>query len=345
MFRYLGTLTLFPLRHFLGVICVGLAFMPFGALADEDGGIVYMDVPSASLGHDVKTAIYRPNAKPPAGGWPVLYLLHGLGGDATSWQRLGNIEATLDRMIAAGDIAPLLVVMPDADNSWYVNAGGIGSGGAYETALMRDFPDWIEAHYPTRVDRGGRAVAGLSMGGYGALRFAMKAPERYVVVAALSPAIWQNVPDADLDSPPETLQLMSDTAFFQRTDRATVTDGVDMPPPGKHFAGAFGEPFNARFFNAQNVFTLLADRIDNNGGLPVIYVTVGDDDSHKLWRGAIELYETLQADQRDSELRITDGDHDWALWKVSIIDALIFINTQFTPTADDTPPSVMPSKG
>ena len=77
-------------------------------------------IPSAALGKPMKAEIYRPDGAAPAAGWPVLYLLHGLHGCDRDWTALGGVQATLDRMIAAGKVRPMLVVMPDAGDSWYV---------------------------------------------------------------------------------------------------------------------------------------------------------------------------------------------------------------------------------
>ena len=60
-----------------------------------------------------------------------------------------------------------------------------------------------------------------------------------------------------------------------------------------------------------------------------MYLTVGDHDSHNLWRGSIALYQTLQADKQKVEFRVTDGDHTWALWKKSIEDTLLFVDQRF----------------
>ena len=303
--------------------------------SDGAGDISFYDVPSPALGHSIRAGVYTPSQPAPDGGWPVLYLLHGLGGNENSWARLGSIDATLDRMIASGEIAPLMVVMPDAGNSWYINSTKVGGLGDYETALTQDLQAWVETGFPVRSERGGRAVAGLSMGGYGALRFALLKPERFVAVAALSPAIWQNVSKDALDLPADQLTQLAKTDFFEQADPATILVERVVPPPGGHFARAFGTPFNARFFNTQNVFTLLADRISRGDALPTTYVTVGDDDSHELWRGAIAYFEMMKANNRPIELRITNGDHRWSLWRTSIVDALVFIDSQFLP-----PPSV-----
>ncbi|MES5097729.1 alpha/beta hydrolase family protein [Agrobacterium sp. BA1120] len=293
---------------------------------------------SNALNADLAVNIYRPDGDPPENGWPVLYLLHGHDGDQNSWRDLGNIEKTLDAMIAAGTICPLVVVMPGVKNSWYVDSSAVGGPGDYETALTVDLRRQVENTMPVRKDRAGRAIIGLSMGGFGALHLAYSHEDLYAALASLSGAIWQNVPAPDLDKTPAELKLIQDSAFFHRLDRTTVTSGIVLPSTGDHFSGAFGTPFDARLFNEKNVFTTVAQHVAEAQDLPATYLTVGDDDGFSLWRGAVALHETLQADNRKSELRITDGDHVWDVWKVSIIDALKFVDGELAHSSDNNMP-------
>ena len=294
------------------------------------GAISSQSFESTALGRAMNVDVYTPDGEVPDGGWQTLYLLHGLGGNETDWALLGDIGKTLDRLIEMKVITPLIVVMPGADNSWYVDSANVGGPGDFETAVVNDLSGFVEASYPVRRDAAGRAIAGLSMGGFGALRLALAFPERFCAAAALSPAMWQNVPADEIDDPPEQMTVIADSEYFHRQDEGTFTTGVDVPPPGPHFNGAFGTPFDPLRFNRQNVFSLLAERVEANTKLPAIFVTVGDDDSHKLWRGAIAFYETMQADQRSVEFRVTDGDHTWALWRRSVVDAFQFIDTAFS---------------
>jgi S-formylglutathione hydrolase FrmB len=284
-----------------------------------------VQIPSAALGRSIDVSIYRPDGAPPAGGWPVLYLLHGLNGGYRDWANLGGVQQTLDRLIAARRIKPVLVVMPDCANSWYVDSAGVGGPGNYETAMLDDLPQAIERDFPASRERGARAIAGLSMGGFGALRLALKRPDRYIAVASLSGAIWQNLPIEDTAG----AKPRSRADYFQRVDAATIVSGIDLPPEGSHFGRAFGMPFDAKRFNAENVFTLLAQRLGPDVDLPAIYLTVGDHDSHSLWRGSIALYETLMADGVNVDFRVTGGDHVWSLWRKSIEDALLFVDSKF----------------
>lgn len=275
--------------------------------------------------------VYRPDGAPPADGWPVVYLLHGLGGNQGDWLVAGNLQPTLDGLIADGKVAPMLVVMPAAGNNWYVNTRAAGGADDIETAITEDLRQRIEADFPVRKDKAGRLIAGLSMGGAGALRLGIGHPDLYAAIAALSPAIWENVPAEDLDKPPEDIDVIIDSTYFHWADQDTLTTGVDLPPAGPHFSGAFGTPFDPRRFNAENVFTLLANKVRSQQTLPAIYLMVGDHDSHKLWRGSIALYETLMADSAPVAFRVYDGDHSWDLWRDKIGEALIFISGHIGP--------------
>ncbi|MGI2033336.1 alpha/beta hydrolase [Rhizobium panacihumi] len=295
-------------------------------LSAQAGTISDASFHSNALNDKLAVNVYMPDGQAPQGGWPVLYLLHGHDGDQNSWRDLGDIKATLDRLIAEKTIRPLVVVMPGVSNSWYVNSAAVGGPGDYEIAITADLRHRIENTMTVRKDREGRSIAGLSMGGFGALHLAYSHEDLYGAVASLSGAIWQNVPASDLDKTPADLRLIQDSAFFHQVDRTTLTSGIVLPSTGDHFSGAFGTPFDARLFNEKNIFTLVAQNIAEQADLPATFVTCGDDDGFFLWRGAVALHETLQAGGRKSELRITDGDHVWSLWKLTIVDALRFID-------------------
>ena len=282
-------------------------------------------IPSAALGRPLAVAIYRPDGPPPPSGWPVLYLLHGVNGDYRDWSTLGGVQGTLDRLIAAHRIRPMVVVMPEGGNSWYVDSAAVGGPGNFETAILDDVPRAIEEDMPVRREREGRAIAGLSMGGYGALRLAFRRPDHYCAVASLSGAIWQNMPLNGSDD----ASIHAAGNYFRRVDPATIVSGIDRPPGAGHFGGVFGKPFDVERFNAANVFTLLAQQLHAGARLPAIYLTVGDHDSHNLWRGSIALYETLMADDVNVDFRVTGGDHAWSLWRKSIEDALVFVDSKF----------------
>ena len=91
-----------------------------------------------------------------------LYLLHGYSGSYMTWQR----DVTDLRPLA--DAYGMIIACPDGENSWYWDSP-LDPASQFETFVSQEFPDWIDAHYPTIPSREGRAVTGLSMGGHGAL--------------------------------------------------------------------------------------------------------------------------------------------------------------------------------
>jgi S-formylglutathione hydrolase FrmB len=103
------------------------------------------------------------------GPFPVLYLLHGLSDDHTIWARRTNIDRYVENL-------PLIVVMPDGGRSFYCDAR---EGAAYETAIARDLVAFIDQSFPTVRSREGRGLNGNSMGGYGAVRLAVRNPDLF----------------------------------------------------------------------------------------------------------------------------------------------------------------------
>lgn len=103
------------------------------------------------------------------GPFPVLYLLHGLSDDYSSWQRRTSIERYVQAL-------PLIVVMPDGGRGWYSDAP---EGFAYERAIINDAIGFIDRAFHTIPEKSGRAISGLSMGGYGAIKLALKFPDLF----------------------------------------------------------------------------------------------------------------------------------------------------------------------
>jgi putative tributyrin esterase len=114
------------------------------------------------------------------GPFPVLYLLHGLSDDYTSWHRRTSIEWYVRTL-------PLIVVMPDGHRGFYVNDPRPG-GCAYEDHIVKDVVGLVDRTFPTIPRRGARATGGLSMGGYGAMMLAMRHPEMFSVACSHSGA-------------------------------------------------------------------------------------------------------------------------------------------------------------
>ena len=112
--------------------------------------------------------------------YPVLYLLHGLMGHYPDWVSRSNVADYAARY-------RLIVVMPEGNDSWYTNSVTVATD-KYETYILDELIPDVQQRYRTIAARYGRAIAGLSMGGYGAIKFGLKSPQTFVFAASMSGA-------------------------------------------------------------------------------------------------------------------------------------------------------------
>lgn len=134
------------------------------------------------LGRDVHYSVVVPQG---AEGerFPVLYLLHGIGGDCSSWLEYTDVASMMQR----GEVAPMVVVMPDGYLSYYSDAAD-GSM-PYERMFLEELMPEIERNYPVRSGREDRLIGGFSMGGFGALTLGLRNRNRFGSIIALSPSM------------------------------------------------------------------------------------------------------------------------------------------------------------
>ena len=143
-------------------------------------------VASAALNRTMKYRVLLPEGYDSSGvQYRALYLLHGLTGDYLDWSTRTELSG-----IARG--LPIVIVMPDGENSWYVNAAE--KGPRFEDYIADDLVRDVERKYRVIRSRYGRAIAGLSMGGYGALRIALKRPDVFVAAGGFSSALGVTEP-------------------------------------------------------------------------------------------------------------------------------------------------------
>jgi enterochelin esterase family protein len=276
------------------------------SLAPALGGEILFDqrAPSAALGRDIAYTLYQPSAAPePGRRWPVLYLFHGLNGTERDWAEAGRAKETLDRLIEARRIEPLLVVMPMAGNGWYVDNPDPGGAGRLAEAFTADLVNHVDRSHPTAACRAGRALGGLSMGGYGALLYAMDHPGRFAAAFSLSGSVFQPMPDE-----PEA-----------RAARRTSM-----------FNNAFGTPFDWRRFNRWSLLPRVpAYAADRNR--PPLYLAIGEDDFPGLKRGNVLFRRALAEAGVEVPLRVDPGGHVWELWAAQLEPALIWLGGHLRP--------------
>jgi S-formylglutathione hydrolase FrmB len=135
---------------------------------------------SSSLAKHMPYRVFLPTNLPPTEKLSVVYLLHGGGSSYRSWSN----DSDVSRYALKG----LILVMPEGDESYFMNEVE-SPGDKYEDYITKDLIADVEGRFPTRKDRGDRAIVGISMGGFAAVKYAFSHPELYAFVAALSPSI------------------------------------------------------------------------------------------------------------------------------------------------------------
>ncbi|ARJ06431.1 hypothetical protein GCM10010988_16770 [Cnuibacter physcomitrellae] len=266
------------------------------------GQLVPGEVESAAIGGPIDYTVYLPPGYDGSGQtrYPSAYLLHGRGDTQAAWQQMAPV---LDQMIADGTVPPMIVVMPDAPWSnrggYYVDSQYTGSdpsttpGAAVETAFTTDLVQHVDATLPTIDDRAARVVGGYSMGGAGALRYALVHQDLFGQALVLSPAVY--VPSTPVDS---------STREF----------------------GAYGvgdELYDEARYQELNYPAALAAF---DPALPVhLFIAVGDDEYvnpdpadaiHDLDYEAATLYNRAKrVPGITAEMRTYDGGHDWGVWE------------------------------
>ncbi|MHC5019641.1 MAG: alpha/beta hydrolase, partial [Planctomycetota bacterium] len=169
----------------LGLLAAAAAGCGFADVAGDArrGSVTRVEIASAALDDTIPIHVYLP---PGAGRngerLPVIYLLHGYGGNEHIWFSSGRAHETADRLMAGGDIPRAILVTTWGGRYFYVNS----PVGRWSDFVSDELPRWVEARYPARTDRGGRLLVGNSMGGWGALYNGLTRPERFAAIAALS---------------------------------------------------------------------------------------------------------------------------------------------------------------
>lgn len=182
-----------------------------------------------TLGFDRKISIYTPPGyESSTAEYPVLYLLHGAGGDEEAWLSLGRTAQIMDNLIAQGKAEPMIVVMPNG-NVGQDAAPGAGSDGYYTPQFMtpetmngkyeaqfKDIISFVESNYRVKADKAHRAIAGLSMGGYHSLHISRYYPNTFDYVGLFSAAIMAREDKSGVgvyDNFEETLKTQKDNGY------------------------------------------------------------------------------------------------------------------------------------
>jgi len=225
----------------------------------------------------------------------VLYHLHGLGDNEQSLVNWGGWDL-VERLREQGRIGEFLIITPDGARSFYVNSRDGRT--RYEDFFIQEFLPAIEQRYRARPGRRWRGITGISMGGFGAIRFAFKYPYLFGSVSAHS------------------------AALVEKPARSLAND-----PAMGLFGSVFGRPLDPVFWERNSPFTL-ARQGSVLAGLK-IYFDCGQEDDYGFEAGAQALHELLRARRIPHEFHLYPGRHDWIYFAEHLPASLEFHGQSF----------------
>jgi len=278
-----------PIRTLRRFVFLVIATLAFTAVAFAQTGSVetvqfHSHLVNATLPYNVVLPPDYPRSNTTR--YPVLYLLHGWGGHYSDWITRTNTADYAARY-------RMIVVMPEGNNSWYTDSAGVATD-KYETYILQELIPDVQKRYRTIESRYGRGIAGLSMGGFGALKFGLKSPGIFVFAGSISAALASSWTDDALKKWPQTLQDSTVTVFG---------------PPGSPTR------------KANDIFELLrgqsAARVT---ALPYFYVDCGTEDL--TLPDNLQLVELFREKKIPHEYRELPGDHSWQYWDQEVKEVL-----------------------
>lgn len=277
-----------PVRWFASVL-LAAAVLP----ACRAGTLLQESFDSTLLGRRIDYSAYLSAAGTPPRR--VLYLLHGSGGDARSWLRADALAPALTRALEAAAGDPFAVVMPSlGPASWWID----GAAEAAASALMRELLPHAEARLRLQPGGAPRAVAGVSMGGFGALSLVLDHPGAFCAAALLSPAVYDPLPPVD-SAARRSPQFAAQSGGFDEAAWRRMTPLSRLP-----------------------AYAAQAHRVP-------MWIVSGDHDELGIALHAARLYEQLRALQPERvELRIIDGGHDGATFDAALAGALAYLGAR-----------------
>ena len=257
------------------------------------------------LNAEVKYSIYLPDGYDYSERrYPVVYLLNGYTGNETNWIQSGGMQRIVDHEIEQGKILEMIIVMPDGDDRLYMNR--TDGTYPYEDMFVKELLPFIESKYRVRKGKQYTGISGLSMGGAGSLKLALKYDQHFGACAAFSAAIFT-----------EEGVTASDQEFMNRYISKAMPDMV----------AAKGKKRMNKSYAEYDVLHLVKTKDPELLSSVKIYFDCGDDDFLTL--GNAELHKELIDRKIPHEYRVRDGGHTWEFWRESLPVGLKFISDSF----------------
>jgi enterochelin esterase-like enzyme len=289
---------------------------------DLAGKVEWGNVDSKLLNRQVRYGTYLPpgyadpeNAKT---RYPVVFFLHGLFEGASGWMSRGG-AALFDTAIKEKKLPPLILIVPDAGMSFYSDT--LDGKKPYARFFIEELVPLADQKYRTTARREERVVAGSSMGGFGALRFALKHPELFSAVIAHSPAILWETP---ADVSPRGQRVMS-----------MLQDQGDL-------ANLFGDPIDLDLWKASNPLSM-AETCDLKPGVD-IYVDCGESDSYGFDETCRSFDAVLTKRNIPHEFAIRPGGHGWNFMRSAFPYSVAFLDKHLKKASNSGSATASPKK-
>lgn len=269
-------------RHLSGFLFLALLYAASASSQERANCRAFQ---SGLLHSPVRYCVYLPESYSASDSktkkYPVLYLLHGLGGNEQALALDGEWTSLQD-LRRGKKVGEFLVVAPDGWDTFYINSRDGKT--LYGDFFLREFIPFIERTYRVRTERTARGITGFSMGGYGALRTAFAHPELFGSVSAHSAALMKE--------PPRGMSAGASTGN----------------PAAELLTKVFGDPIEIKFWDLNSPFVLA-----RKNAAPLlktkIYFDCGTEDSYGFYRGARELHEILDSLKVPHEFYLYPGGH------------------------------------
>ncbi|MCC6717726.1 MAG: esterase family protein [Acetobacteraceae bacterium] len=285
------------MRAILLAVLLALAALPAHRAAAGEMAVHAMR--SEALGRTWNFSVYEPDGYGDGRHYPVVYFLPGISRRRGEWVALA-LPSLADAAIAEGRMPPALIVVPELGASW-----GVDRKEHMQTALMRDLLPEIGRRWRVLPGRQGRALVGVSAGGFAGLRLALLHPEHFAAVAVMSPAVY--VPE-----PPANSAARGGGVFA----------GDTLP---EHW-------FDPAIWQSLNYPALLPGFRATGISMP-LFIASGDADILGTHVQARRLFDVWQTMRMPATLRLVPGGHTYGVWRELVPDALGFA-LRFTGVAE-----------
>lgn len=283
----------------IAALCVAMVGYALGNV--QEG----LTIKSKILKQKMKYSVYLPEGyETSTRQYPVLYLLHGLNCSYSCWIQQGDVRRIADEAIASGQAPEMIIVMPDAMNTWYMN--DYQGKFRYEDYFIQELIPFIDRQYRTRATKKYRGISGLSMGGHGALLYALKYPALFSRCFAMSPGVYTH----------EYVQKFNlKEVQYRNFDVLYGWDSIPGP-----------QRINPHYL--QNSTLALVEHLNKDqAGAVQFFVDCGDDDY--LIEGNLALIKAMRTQKMKLEFRMRDGAHVWKYWRDALPSAMQFIGESF----------------